>query len=173
MEDTGTRDLLPRAAGPGVLECDWTHYLAQGSRPSRSRNLGCGESHCGHSSKPSGLELIPHSPNDNLVRIETYDDDIPTTTTTNDDDERRRRRSNPPSMTAYVRYADPADTLCGYRFAIPAVEGEDEDEASPSGQPTTLKEVLMLRSAQLRSDQIRSCSDGGGDSSQASSIIQD
>ena len=52
-------------------------------------------------------------------------------------------------------------------------EGEDEDEASSSGQPPTLKEVLMISSAQLRSDHIRSCSDGGGDSSQASSMMQD
>ena len=52
-------------------------------------------------------------------------------------------------------------------------EGEDEDEAILSGQPTTLKEVLMLRFVQLKSDRIRSCSDGGGDSSQASSMKQD
>ena len=78
------------------------------------------------------------------------------------------------------QHACPYGLLLRYPFSYLALhpddgvdEGEGEDQASPSGHPTTLKEVVMLRSAKPRSDHIRSCSDGSGDSSQASSMIED
>ena len=67
VDDIGTSDLIPRAAGRGVLKCDCTHHLTQGWRPSRSPNPGVRESHCGHGSKPPGLEPTRHSPNSPLT----------------------------------------------------------------------------------------------------------
>ena len=68
VDAIGTRDSLPHAAGPGVLKCDCTHHLTQGWRPSRSPNPGVRESHCGHSTKPPGLELTRTSPNSPVTR---------------------------------------------------------------------------------------------------------
>ena len=104
---------------------------------------------------------------------------------TNDDDDELRRRIKP--FRAWLKGRVLGQHTCSYglrprsQLSYLALhpddddvdEGEDEDEASSSGQPTTLKDVLMTSSAQLSSDHIRSCSDGGGDSSQASSMMQD
>ena len=67
VDAIGTSDLIPRAAGRGVLKCDCTHHLTQGWRPSRYPNPGVRESHCGHGSKPPGLEPTRHSPNSPLT----------------------------------------------------------------------------------------------------------
>ena len=66
----GAKDLIPRAAGPGAPQYMPARNLAQGSRPSWSRNPGVGERHCGHDLEPPVSESTPTSPNSPFTIIE-------------------------------------------------------------------------------------------------------